>query len=251
VDLLIFTPIAAAVIVAAFIQGATGVGFALIVAPVLAFLAPGLVPVCLLVLMIPLNVYVAWRERTALDRVGAGWITAGRFVGTFGGVWLLAALTANQLSILIGAATILAAVATLIAPSFTPGNRAYVAAGIITGVTETATGIGGPPLALVYQHHGAATLRSTLAFCFLVGQLMSLLLLAAAGRVNASQLGAALALIPMVIVGAALSRRIHARIGGRKLRAFVLIFAIVSGALVLSSGSGLFALRQSESQSAK
>ena len=126
---LVFTPIAAAVIVAAFIQGTTGVGFALIVAPVLAFLAPDLVPVCLLVLMIPLNVYVAWRERAALDRSGAGWITAGRFLGTFGGLWVLAVLTSKQLNILIGAATILAAIMTLIAPS-SPGRRAYVAAGV-------------------------------------------------------------------------------------------------------------------------
>ena len=95
-NLLVFTPIAAAVIVAAFIQGTTGVGFALIVAPVLAFLAPDLVPVCLLVLMIPLNVYVAWRERAALDRSGAGWITAGRFLGTFGGLWVLAVLTRSN-----------------------------------------------------------------------------------------------------------------------------------------------------------
>ena len=244
--LLVFTSIAAAVIVAAFIQGTTGVGFALIVAPVLAFLAPDLVPVCLLVLMIPLNVYVAWRERAALDRSGAGWITAGRFLGTFGGLWVLAVLTSRQLSILIGAATILAAITTLVAPSFTPGYRAYVAAGVITGVTERATGIGGPPLALVYQHQGAATLRSTLAFCFLVGQLISLVFLATAGRVSASQLSAALVLLPMVVVGAAMSRLIHTRVGGRKLRAFVLMFAIVSGALVLGSGWGLFALRQSE-----
>ena len=250
-DLLTFTPIAAAVVVAAFIQGTTGVGFALIVAPVLAFLAPDLVPVCLLVLMIPLNVYVAWRERTALDRAGAAWITAGRFVGTFGGLWLLAALTSSQLGIVIGAATILAAIATLIAPSFTPGNRAYVAAGVITGVTETATGIGGPPLALVYQHHGAATLRSTIAFCFLVGQVMSLVLLAIAGRVHASQLGAALVFLPMVLLGAAMSRLVHGRVGGRKLRAFVLLFAIVSGAVVLGSGSGLFSLGRGETHSAK
>jgi len=249
VDLPIFAPIAAAVIVAAFIQGATGVGFALIVAPVLAFLAPDLVPVCVLVLMIPLNVYVAWRERAALDRSGAGWITAGRFAGTFGGLWLLVALTSRQLSILIGTATIIAAIATLIAPTFTPGKRAYVAAGVITGVAETATGIGGPPLALVYQHQGAATLRSTLAFCFLVGQLMSLAMLAIAGRVSKPQLSAALVLLPMVILGAAMSRLIHSRVGGRKLRAFVLIFAIVSGALVLGSGAGLLALPQSESPS--
>jgi uncharacterized protein len=35
-----------------------------------ALLAPDLVPVSLLMLMIPLNVYVAWREWEALDRSG-------------------------------------------------------------------------------------------------------------------------------------------------------------------------------------
>jgi uncharacterized protein len=243
VNLDIFAPVAAAVMVAAFIQATTGVGFALIVAPILALLEPELLPVCLLVLMIPLNVYVAWRERAALDRPGAGWITAGRFLGTFGGLWLFTALTSGQLSLLIGAATIVAAITTLIAPSFTPGRRAYVAAGVITGVTETATGIGGPPLALVYQHQAAATLRSTLAFCFLVGQLMSLAFLATAGRVSGSQLTAALMLLPTLAIGAGASRLIHTRVGGRKLRAFVLMFAIVSGAFVLGSGLGLSALR--------
>jgi uncharacterized membrane protein YfcA len=204
--------IAIAVAVAAFIQGTTGLGFALIVAPILAFLAPDLLPVSLLLLMIPLNVYVAWRERAALDRSGAGWITAGRFVGTFGGLW---------------------AAVTLIAPSFTPGRQTLVAAGVVTGVMETATGIGGPPLALVYQHQAAARLRSTLAFCFLVGQLMSLAVLGLAGHASASQFGAAALLAPARVVGAALSRSLHTRVAGRVLRVTVLIFAIVSGAVLL------------------
>jgi hypothetical protein len=50
-----------------------------------ALLAPGLMPVSLLMLMIPLNVYVAWREWEALDRSGVTWTTVGRFLGTFGG----------------------------------------------------------------------------------------------------------------------------------------------------------------------
>jgi len=159
VSLSAFAVIAVAVLIAAVVQGTSGVGFALIVAPVLGFLAPQLLPVCLLALMIPLNVYVAWRERAALDRSGAGWITLGRFAGTFGGLWVLAALSSSHLNMLIGAATVLAAVATLVAPSFTPGRPACITAGLITGITETATGIGGPPLALVYQHQPAPTLR--------------------------------------------------------------------------------------------
>jgi uncharacterized protein len=226
--------IAAAVMVAAFVQGTTGVGFALIVAPILALLAPDLVPVSLLMLMIPLNVYVAGREWKSLDRSGATWITGGRFLGTFGGLWLLTTLTQSLLNILIGVVTILAAVATLVAPSFTPNRRALVAAGVVTGVTETATGIGGPPLALVYQHQGAAKLRATLAFCFLVGQLISLATLGMAGRVSASHFGTALILVPALVVGAVVSRLTHDRVGGRPLRGFVLLFAIVSGAVLLT-----------------
>jgi uncharacterized membrane protein YfcA len=225
--------IAATVMVAAFVQGTTGIGFALIVAPVLGLLAPQLVPVCLLLLMIPLNVYVVWRERTALDRRGATWITLGRFVGTFGGLWLLMKLSSSHLNILIGAATILAAVATLIAPGFSPGRPAYVAAGLVTGVTETATGIGGPPLALVYQHQAAPVLRATLAFCFVVGQLISLAFLAVAGQTSPFQFAAAALLVPALAVGAITSRLVHQRMDGRLLRGLVVGFAIASGAVLL------------------
>lgn len=227
---------ATSVAVAAFIQGTTGVGFALIVAPVLGLLAPELLPVCLLILMLPLNLYVAWRERAALDRSGASWITAGRFVGTFGGLWILTVLTAAYLNVLIGVVTILAAMTTLLLPQFRAGKQSFVVAGLVTGITETATGIGGPPLALVYQHHAPAVLRSTIALCFLVGEVISLALLAVSGKTDAGQLSSALMLVPALVVGAGVSRLVHERVQGKGLRIFVLVFAIVSGAVLLLRG---------------
>jgi uncharacterized membrane protein YfcA len=229
----VFALIAVVVMVAAFVQGTTGVGFALIVAPVLAVLAPQFVPVCLLFLMLPLNSYVTWRERAALDRSGAGWITLGRFAGTFGGVAILAALSARNLDIAIGASTVLAALLSYFAPSFTPGPRSFLAAGLVTGVTETATGIGGPPLALLYQHQAAPRLRSTIAFCFLVGELVSLAVLAFAGRVNIAQFTTALKLLPALALGGLLSRLVHERVHGALLRNFVLLFALVSGMVLI------------------
>lgn len=226
--------ISSAVLAAAFVQGSTGVGFALIAAPVIALVAPQLLPVSLLVLMLPLNLYVLWRERAAIDRFGAGWITAGRVAGTAGGLWVLAALTSMQLSLFVGAATVAAALVTLAMPSFTPGRKVYAAAGVITGITETATGIGGPPLALVYQHQPVAVMRSTIALCFLVGELVSLAVLVAAGKVPAGQWEALAALLPALAIGALLSRRIAHRVSARFLRRFVLMFAIVSGLVLLA-----------------
>lgn len=225
--------ISIAVLVAGFIQGSTSVGFALITAPVIGILQPALLPVCVLVLMLPLNLYVLWRERRAVDRFGASWITGGRILGTAGGLWVLAALSASHLSIFVGVSTIAAALATLLMPAFSPNRHTFVAAGLVTGVTETATGIGGPPLALVYQHQPAAVMRSTIALCFLIGELVSLATLLATGRIDMTQLSAAALLLPALIAGAMLSHFVHHRISNRFLRAFVLVFAIASGLVLL------------------
>ena len=222
-----------AVLAASFVQGSSGMGFALIVAPVLTLLAPDLLPVCVLILMLPLNAYVAWRERHALDRRGASWISAGRIVGTFGGLAVLALLSAQALSIFVGLSTIAAAVVTWFIPAFTPGLLAFIMAGLITGVTETATGIGGPPMALTYQHRPPAEMRATMALCFLIGELISLVFLLFMGKVQMLHLSAALQLLPALAVGAVASRFVHTRIDAKVMRLFVQAFAVISGLLLL------------------
>ncbi|THA31046.1 sulfite exporter TauE/SafE family protein [Streptomyces sp. A1547] len=228
--------LALAVALAAFVQGSSGLGFALIVAPVAGILDPGLLPVFVLASMIPLNLYVAWREWGALDLRGAGWITAARLGATPGGLALLWLIPDRSLGLFVGIATVLAAVVSLAAPAFTPGRAAYVGAGAVTGLTETATGVGGPPLALVYQHRPPAELRATVAVCFLVGEVASLILLFATGRGRPQDLGWALVLLPAITAGAWLSRLVHHRLDAHRMRLFVLAFALVSG-LVLMLGA--------------
>ncbi|GGO83569.1 permease [Marinobacterium nitratireducens] len=233
-ETLIWTALAVAA--GAFIQGSTGMGFALIVAPVLGLLEPSMLPIGLLVLMLPLNAHVAWRERAAIDFRGARWITLGRIAGTFGGLWVLLALPMDYLNVLIGVSTIAASLASLLAPAFSPNRRAYVSTGVITGITETATGIGGPPLALVYQHMPVPTLRASVALCFLIGELVSLAVLALSGKLQTEQLEPVLWMLPALLIGMLLSHWIHRSINARFLRNFVIVFAIVSGAFVLLKG---------------
>ncbi|MFJ3908867.1 hypothetical protein EDE04_1058 [Streptomyces sp. 2132.2] len=227
------TALALTVALAAFVQGSSGLGFALIVAPVAGILDPGLLPVFVLASMIPLNLYVAWRERAALDLRGAGWITAARLAATPGGLALLWLIPDRSIGLFVGIATALAAVVSLAAPAFTPGRAAYVGAGVVTGLTETATGVGGPPLALVYQHRPPAELRATVAVCFLVGEVASLVLLFATGQGRVQDLGWAALLLPAIAAGAWLSRSVHHRLDARRTRVFVLLFALVSGVVLM------------------
>lgn len=226
--------LAAVVALAAFVQGTSGLGFALIVAPVVGMVDPGLLPVFLLASMIPLNLYVAWRERASLDVRGARWISAARLAVTPGGLALLWAVPERHLGVVVGAATVLAVLVSLLAPVFTPGRAAYVGAGAVTALTETATGVGGPPLALVYQHRPPAELRSTVAVCFLVGEVASLGLLFATGQGSPGQASPALLLLPALALGVWFSRLAHHRVDAAKLRVVVLVFAAVSGAVLIA-----------------
>jgi uncharacterized membrane protein YfcA len=224
---------ALAVMVAALIQGAIGVGFALIVAPLAAVFRPEMLPGTVLMLMLPLNAYVAWRERAHIDLPSSGWITAGRFAGTFFGLWILVAVSTATLNMFVGVTTILAAIITKLAPRFSPNRPAFVGAGLITGVTETATGIGGPPLAIVYQHHPPATLRATIALCFMVGEVFSVIVLFGKGRLGLAQLGDALLLGAPLALGLAASGWALARLSATRLRDALLIFAVVSGFVLI------------------
>ncbi len=220
---------AIAVAAGGLLQGSIGVGFALVMSPLLAIVAPSLLPGCVLILMLPLNAYVAWREWPHIDWPGTRRITLGRCLGAVAGLALLAALSVGALRVFVGVATLLAAGASLLVGSFTPGRVGFGLAGLITGVTETATGIGGPPLALVYQNHAGPVLRSTLAMCFLIGQLVSLALLALTARLTFAQIEASVLLLPARLFGALLSRLLHGRLDGRPLRIAMLVFAMVSG----------------------
>ncbi len=228
-----FLLIGLAVFISAFAQGCSGMGFAMLSAPIVTLFAPGLIPVMLLVLMIPLNAYVGWRERAAIDWRGVKLISIGRFAGTFLGLWILLVVNLHQLSLLIGWSTLIAAVVALLSPSFDLGRAGLGLVGLITGVTETSTGVGGPPLALAYQHKSGAVLRSTVALCFLVGEVISLIVLMIGGKVGSDTLLVSVQMLPFLVLGSYASKFVHHRLDGPLLRYLVLGFSSISGIVVI------------------
>jgi len=221
------------VFIAAFAQGSSGMGFAMLTAPIVTLFQPALIPVMLLVLMIPLNAYVGWRERHAIDWRGVKLISAGRFAGTFLGLWILFTVNLHQLALLIGWSIVIAVVVALLSPSFNPNRLALSLVGLVTGVTETSTGVGGPPLALAYQHKSGPVLRSTVALCFLVGEVISLFVLVVSGKVVSSTLIMSVKMLPFLALGSFASRFVHHKLDGALLRYLVLGISGVSGVVVL------------------
>ncbi|UJF16952.1 sulfite exporter TauE/SafE family protein [Vibrio sp. SS-MA-C1-2] len=221
------------VLISATIQGSTGMGFALIMAPVLIYAQPELMPFTLLLLMIPLNAYILIRELSSLNKPSLKWIFPSRFIGTFLGIFILVILTPEALKVFVGASTVFAVGLSFIAPKFSPNNKAYFCAGLVTGITETSTGVGGPPLALVYQYEKASVMRASIAACFLFGEIISIVILIVMGSSSIILNQDISFYFLSVFLGLYLSNYIKRYINDKTLRMFVLVFSLVSGLMLV------------------
>lgn len=221
-----------AVAAAATLQGSIGIGFSFVIVPVLALLAPELLPTTVLLLLLPLSIAIAARERFSIDTAGLGWIIGGRIAGTAVAVPALGAFTAAELRPIFGGVIVLMVLVSLsrIRVAFTPATMTVT--GFLSGLFSTLAALGGPPLGVLYSSRRASELRSTLGLTFALGLGISLIGLALGGQINRVQVIGAASLAPALILGFFVSRRLHGRLDSR-LRSVVLGFALVVGVVAL------------------
>ena len=224
---------ALATIVGATIQGSIGFGMNLVTVPVLALVLPDALPVTVVLLGIPISIAMLRHEHHALDRTGLGWIITGRVPGTIVGAWVVATVTTTTLQGLIGGFVLLFVLASVFTPPLPVRPATQVAAGATSGVTGTAAGIGGPPIALLYQHHAGPEMRSTLAASFFFGTLLSLTTLAVVRQVSWDQIVLGIGLAPLVLAGSYAGRRFHDFLDRGWMRPAVLVFASISASVVI------------------
>ena len=143
---------------------------------------------------------------------------------------------ADQLSVVIGGAVVLAVILSVLNPTFEAVDRSRVVAGVFSGVMGTAAAVGGPALALAYQKRTGSELRSTLAVSFVVGSIMSLVALAVAGKVEREHALFALALFPSLALGLFAASRLRGFLERGWLRPLVLAFAAISGIAAIAKG---------------
>ena len=93
----------------------------------------------------------------------------GRLVGTLAASALLIVVSADQLVLLIGVFILSGVGMSISGLRFDPIRPVLVVAGMLSGLLGTVASVGGPPMALVYQHAAGARIRSTMSGFFLLG----------------------------------------------------------------------------------
>jgi uncharacterized protein len=228
-----FALLCAVVLVGALLQVAIGFGLGLIAAPVVALVEPSLVPVVLLVLACGVTSAVLVMDGTHLDLRGTGWALVGRVPGTVAGALLVTALPAKPLALLVVVMVVAGVTASLWGFRPRPTPRAVVVAGAVSGLMGTATSIGGPPMAMVWQRFAGPRLRSTMGAFFLVGSVLSFVALAVSGSVDPHTLRYALFLAPAAAVGVVLARPVGRRLDVRRTRITAMGLALTGAAVLL------------------
>jgi uncharacterized membrane protein YfcA len=225
--------LAATLVVGAAVQGLVGLGLGLVAAPVTMLLEPRLMPDLLLWLAMLMPLVTLVREHHDIDWSGLAWAAGARLPGTIAGVWLLGVFSERALGIAVGVMVLLSVLVTARAVVVPVTRASLVGAGLTSGVTGTATSIGGPPLALLLQHRPPAQIRSTLAVYFVLGAAMSLVGLGATGELEQGTFWLAMLLVPCLVLGFALSRSVHRRMPAHRIRTGVLSVCGASAVVLL------------------
>jgi uncharacterized protein len=222
-------PEAVAVLLAAMTAGALqswlGFGASFVLIPVLAVVAPEVLPGAIIVAIIPLSATMIVVRRRGLDAAAVGRVTLGRLPGIVIGGALVGAMSQRGLTIAIAGTLLLAVVSMVVGWEIRVTRPREIAAGALSGVTGTAAALGGPPMALLYRGSAGERLRGTLAGVWLVGSVPTLLSLALFGSLTLDQVRFGALLTVPVVLGLIVAARGVARISDAVLRRAVLWWA--------------------------
>jgi uncharacterized protein len=221
------------VAVASALQASTGMGMALLAAPLLALIDPALVPGPVLCAVMVLSAVVAWRERDTLDGRMLAPAILGLFVGTAIGTTVLALFVGWHLAQVFAALILGAVLLSLFGMPIRAGRFALLLGGAASGVLGTMAGVHGPPIALVMQHEPPERLRAMLCAFFAIGCAIALLALASIRVFGVAEVGLGLKLLPGVAVGLVFAPVIAARIDRRRARIAVLAISALSALALL------------------
>jgi uncharacterized membrane protein YfcA len=194
---------AGVMLLAQLVYALSGFGSGLIAVSLGAFLVPDLsllVPLLLLV-NLPTETWVSWRDRRRVSFAGAGWLLPAMLAGLPLGTWLLAELGDRPWAVTL------------------PGPLGGLA-GLAAGVAGAMFGTGGPPVILWFQLQGLdkRAFRATLLGVFLVMSIVRVPSYAVAGLLGREVLLSALLLLPAGLLGLLIGQRLHIGIPERRFR---------------------------------
>jgi uncharacterized membrane protein YfcA len=222
------------------ISGLAGFGFGLVsVPPLLLIFDPPTVVILVKVLALATSWLIlldSWREirwRTLAE------ILPTALLGQILGIILLRDLDTAALKLLASAVVVGFALLVLRGITITGTNRraAGLAAGGVSGILSTSTGLSGPPIVFLFtlRHYPVTAFRATTVTYFVIIDLVSLPALFAQGIVDRDTVWAVLILSPSAFIGRFAGARLTRFVSPPQFRRVTLALLLVTGLIGIAS----------------
>lgn len=229
----VFVACALAVMVGALIQGTGGIGFAMFAAPIVAILRPEMVPGPMILAGGLVSLLIAVREFHNIDYRGAAIAIGGRIPGSIVAGLVIGLLPRTTFAISFALLILLAVVLSVSGWRVRATPVSLATAGFGSGFMGTITSVGAPPMGIVMQNLDPPTLRATIGAFLVAGSVVSLAVLAMAGRFGVHEFELGLLLIVPMALGFWISTPLVRRVNPRLMRRIVLAISALSATLLL------------------
>jgi uncharacterized membrane protein YfcA len=222
-----------AVVLGATLQGSVGFGLGFVGAPLLMLISPSFILGPLLFNAVVLTLLLTHRERKSIVVSEIRWAVVGRLVGVAIAAAVVASISTDGLALTLGLMVLLLVGLSLSGLHFEPTWKSLIVAGTVSGFSGTIASVGAPPMAIVYQNATGPRIRGTLSAFFVIGTIMSLTALLLVGQLGIVELTIALTMLPGLLLGFVLSRRLALVIDRGRTRYAVLGLSAMGGALLV------------------
>lgn len=195
-----------AVVIASLVQTATGMGFAMIAAPLLALVSIQFVPGPMLFVNLFLSLFMLGDGRSHVVRREILTLCPTILVGTLLGVAILTRVPSASLAVMFAGLILLAVAISLFARPQPLTTRNLSICGVAVGAMGSTSGIPGAPLVILYQNEPLEKTRPTMALIFTFSYITSLVALSYAGAFNVRLAMDGLMLLPGLLIGFGIGR---------------------------------------------
>lgn len=220
------------------IKSLTGFGNTLIINSLLSIVRENrfITPVDLL-LGLPANIYMAWKDRKAIDIKIVAPLSIMVLAGNIPGILLLNMGGDRQLKSIMGIVLVILAIEMYTRKprlSEAQGNKANGSAvyiiGIISGVLMGLFGIGALLAAYIGRQSGSrSNYRGNLCFVFVIDNLFRFVMYCFNGLINLKILAVSFYLLPAVVIGMFFGRKIDSQISDKTVKNSVIALLFISG----------------------
>jgi uncharacterized membrane protein YfcA len=171
--------------------------------------------------------------RVNVVRKEAAFLLPTILVGTVLGAAIVILVPAETLGVLFAVLILVAVAITVFARALALTSRNLVICGVAVGVMGTATGIPGAPLVVLYRNECMEKTRPTMALVFTFSYISSLFALSFAGAFSVSLALLGLLLLPGLILGCVIGKRVRGYMTKAMGRFLMLSIASLGAVLLL------------------